>query len=139
MLFSSSEDMNNYTMLPDEFENQYLYTYIINLYKKIYLKRIAMDLKDPKQIKSARKKFIKFTKELWIQEITEDEIGTNLNHKIQETLELKELYNEVKNQYDVLYKDLNIEKNQRVTLLIGLVLAISLIFNVLNFILLSKN
>ena len=98
-----------------------------------------MDLKDPKQIKSARKKFIKFTKELWIQEITEDEIGTNLNHKIQETLELKELYNEVKNQYDVLYKDLNIEKNQRVTLLIGLVLAISLIFNVLNFILLSKN
>ena len=139
MLFSSSEDMNNYTMLPDEFENQYLYTYIINLYKKIYLKRIAMDLKDPKQIKSARKKFIKFTKELWIQEITEDEIGTNLNHKIQETLELKELYNEVKNQYDILYKDLNIEKNQRVTLLIGLVLAISLIFNVLNFILLSKN
>lgn len=139
MLFSSSEDMNNYTMLPDEFENQYLYTYIINLYKKIYLKRIAMDLKDPKQIKSARKKFIKFTKELWIQEITEDEIGTNLNHKIQDTLELKELYNEVKNQYDILYKDLNIEKNQRVTLLIGLVLAISLIFNVLNFILLSKN
>ena len=31
MLFSSSEDMNNYTILPDEFENQFLYTYIINL------------------------------------------------------------------------------------------------------------
>ena len=42
MLFSSSEDMNNYTILPDEFENQYLYTYILNLYKKIYLKKIKL-------------------------------------------------------------------------------------------------
>ena len=56
MLFSSSEDMNNYTILPDEFENQYLYTYIINLYKKIYLKRIELELKDPKQVKKSKKK-----------------------------------------------------------------------------------
>ena len=75
---------------------------------------------------------------MWIQEITEDEIGTMLNHKIQETLELEELYNEVKTKYDVLYKDLNIEKNKRVTILIGLVLVISLVFNVLNFVILAK-
>ena len=61
-----------------------------------------------------------------------------LNHKIQETLELEELYNEVKTKYDVLYKDLNIEKNKRVTILIGLVLVISLVFNVLNFVILAK-
>lgn len=138
MLFSSSEDMNNYTILPNEYENQYLYTYIINLYKKIYLKKIAVELKDPKKVKKARKKFIEFTKKMWIQEITEDEIGTMLNHKIQETLELEELYNEVKTKYDVLYKDLNIEKNKRVTILIGLVLVISLVFNVLNFVILAK-
>mgnify|MGYP000165663850 FL=1 len=89
-------------------------------------------------MKKARKKFIEFTKKMWIQEITEDEIGTMLNHKIQETLELEELYNEVKTKYDVLYKDLNIEKNKRVTILIGLVLVISLVFNVLNFVILAK-
>ena len=89
-------------------------------------------------MKKARKKFIEFTKKMWIQEITEDEIGTMLNHKIQETLELEELYNEVKTKYDVLYKDLNIEKNERVTILIGLVLVISLVFNVLNFVILAK-
>ncbi len=138
MLFSSSEDMNNYTILPDEFENQYLYTYIINLYKKIYLKRIELELKDPKQVKKARKKFIDFTKNLWITEITDDETGTMLNNRIAETLELESLYSQVKNKYDILYKDLNIEKDRTSTIIIGLVLAASLIFNILNFIVLMR-
>ena len=139
MLFSSSEDMNNYTILPDEFENQFLYTYIINLYKKIYLKKIELQLKDPKQVKKARKNFIDFTKNLWIREITDDETGTMLNHRIGEVLELERLYGQVKNKYDILYKDLNIEKNRKSTIVIGLVLAASLIFNILNFIVLMRN
>ena len=139
MLFSSSEDMNNYTILPDEFENQFLYTYIINLYKKIYLKKIELQLKNPKQVKKARKNFIDFTKNLWIREITDDETGTMLNHRIGEVLELERLYGQVKNKYDILYKDLNIEKNRTSTIVIGLVLAASLIFNILNFIVLMRN
>ncbi len=139
MLFSSSEDMNNYTILPDEFENQYLYTYILNLYKKIYLKRIELQIKDPKQVKKARKKFIEFTKNLWIQEITDDETGTMLNHKIGETLELENLYSQVKNKYDILYKDLNIEKDRKSTIVIAIILSASLIFNILNFIALIRN
>ena len=139
MLFSSSADMNNYTILPDEFENQYLYTYIINLYKKIYLKRIELQLKNPKTVKKARKKFVDFTKDLWIREITDDETGTILNQKIGEALELENLYSQVKNKYDILYKDLNIEKNRVSTVVIGIVLVISLIFNILNFIFLMKS
>ena len=138
MLFSSSEDMNNYTILPDEFENQYLYTYILNLYKKINLRKIEQKLKDTKKVKIARKKFIEFTKKMWIQEITEDEAGTMLNHKIGEVLELESLYGQVKNKYDVLYKDLNIEKDKKVTIIIGIILVASLIFNVLNFIALMR-
>lgn len=138
MLFSSSEDMNNYTILPDEFENQYLYTYILNLYKKIYLKKIEQKLKDTKKVKIARRKFVDFTKKMWIQEITEDEAGTMLNHKIGEVLELENLYGQVKNKYDVLYKDLNIEKDKKLTITIGIILVASLIFNVLNFIALMR-
>ena len=36
-LFSSSCDMNNYTVFPQEFQEQYLYTYILSLYMKIYI------------------------------------------------------------------------------------------------------
>lgn len=139
MLFSSSADMNNYTILPDEYEKQYLYTYILNLYKKIELKKIEQEFKDPKKVKKARNKFVEFARNMWIQEITEDETGTMLNHKIQEALETEKIFAQVKNKYDILYKDLNIEKNKFATIAISVVLVASLIFNILNFIMLGIN
>ena len=111
-LFSSATEMNNYTILPEEFETQYFYTYILNLYKKIYLKKLGFEFSNSKNVKKARKKFIEFTKKIWIQEITEDEAGTIINHRLNEVLELDSLYLSTKNKYDVLYKDLNIEKNK---------------------------
>lgn len=137
-LFASTSDMNNYTILPEEYENQYLYTYILNLYKKIYLKKIENDFKTGRNVKKTRKRFIEFTKKLWIQEITEDETGTLLNHKLQEVFEMEKLYTDVKSKYDLLYKELNIEKNRRSTIVIAIILVVSLIFNVLNFIVLSN-
>lgn len=134
MLFSSSNDMNNYTILPEEYENQYFYTYILNLYKKIYLKKIELELKNLTKIKKARKKFVEFTKNLWIQEITEDETGTLLNDKMQEVFELDKLYSQVKYKYDILYKELNFEKQRKTMLIIVFILGISLVLNILNFI-----
>ena len=138
-LFSSTSDMNNYTILPEEYENQYFYTYIINLYKKIYLKKLENDFKNRNNIKKARRKFIEFTKKMWIQEITDDETGTLLNHKLQEIFELEKLYAEVKNKYDVLYKELNIERNRNSLIIISVILVISLILNILNFMALTNN
>ena len=132
-LFSSTSDMNNYTILPDEYENQYFYTYILNLYKKIYLKKLQLEFKKTNKLKKARKKFVEFTKKLWIQEITEDETGTILNHKLQDVFELEKLYNEVKNKYDVMYKERNIEKNTNSIILIVIILGITLALNILNF------
>ena len=133
-LFSSATEMNNYTILPEEFETQYFYTYILNLYKKIYLKKLGFEFSNSKNVKKARKKFIEFTKKIWIQEITEDEAGTIINHRLNEVLELDSLYLSTKNKYDVLYKDLNIEKNSKSTIIIAIILLASLIFNIMNFI-----
>lgn len=131
-LFASSQDMNNYTILPSEFENEYLYTYIINLYKKIYLKKLEAEFKNEKKVRKARKKFVKFTRKLWIQEITENEEGTLLNRKLQNVLELDRLYSETKNKYNILYKDLNIESDRKITIGMAVILVISLIFNIMN-------
>ena len=59
-------------------------------------------------------------------------------HKVKEVLGLDKLYNEVKNEYDVLYKEFNIEKNRNLTIGISVILVASLIFNILNFVLLSN-
>ncbi len=133
-LMASSIDMNNYTILPEEYEGYYFYTYIINLYKKIYLKKLGNEFKSALKIDKTRKKFIDFTKKLWIEEVTEDETGTKLNHEIRETLEIEKLYYNIKSEYDILYKSLNIENNRKIMYAIVVIILVSLIFNILNYI-----
>ena len=133
-LFASSAEINNYTVLPHEYENQYLYTYVLSLYMKIYIKLINLELKHGITVKNARKKFIEFTKNLWIQELTIDEVGTLYYHNIRRVLELDNLYLETKNKYDVLYKEMNIEKNTIANRVIIIILITSLIVGILNFI-----
>lgn len=131
--FSSSIDMNNYTVLPLEFENQYLYTYILDLYKKIYLKKLDYEFKIGINLKSIRRKFIDFTRNVWIQEITTNDIGTVVNRDLSDVLELDKIYFEVKNKYDIFYKELNIEKNAKSNIIIVVILLILLIINLMNF------
>lgn len=137
-LFSSATEMNNYTIFPEEFETQYFYTYILNLYKKIYLSKLNVEFSNSKNIKSTRKKFIDFTKKIWIQEITQDDAGTIINRRLNEVLELDSLYLYTKNKYDVLYKDLNIEKNTTVTVVLALTLLVAMVLNIINFVQLIK-
>lgn len=133
-LFASSADINNFTTLPEEFETVYFYTYILNLYKKIYLKKLEKEFSNNPNLKETRKKFIEFTKNLWIQEVTEDEIGSNINFKLGKVFELDRLYYEIKTKYDILYKNLNIEKYTKSTVVIAGILIVLLIFNILNYI-----
>lgn len=112
-LFASNANINNFTELPNKFEKEYFYTYIFNLYKKIYLKKLESEFRNSTNLKKSRKKFIDFTKNLWIQEITDDEIGSNINYRVGKVLDLDRLYNEIKMKYDILYKESNIEKNSK--------------------------
>lgn len=134
VLFASSCDINNFTDLPNKFENEYFYTYILNLYKKIYLKKLEVEFRDSSNIKIARKKFTEFTKNVWVQDITDDEIGSNINYRLSKVLELDRLYYEIKTKYDVLYKELNIEKNYKANIVVAIILVLSLILNILNYI-----
>ena len=131
-LFSSDVDINNYTILPQEYENQYLYTYILALYLKVYLKKLDYDFKIGKNIEKTRKDFIEFTKKIWIQEITSEDFGSLLYQNIRQSLELEEQYSKIKNKYDILYRELKIEKTERMSIFIAIVLVITLIFNILN-------
>ena len=85
-------------------------------------------------MKVTRKKFIEFTKNLWVLDITEDEIGSNINYRLSKVFELDKLYYEIKTKYDILYKEMNIEKNSKGIIFVTIILVISLIFNVLNYV-----
>ena len=125
--------MNNYTVLPNDFETVYLYTYILNLYKKLYLKKLEYDFQNISKAKNARKKFVDFTKNLWIQEITEDEVGSVLNYNISKILQINKVYQKIKNQYDILYKEYHVESNTKMLMVFSVILIVLLIFNILNY------
>lgn len=137
-LMTSSIEISNYTKLLFDYENEYLYTLIISLYQRVYLKKLENEFKRKKDINSIRNKFTKFTKGVWLNEITNSAIGTILYKKWREVFELQEIYDEIKNKYDVIYKELNIENTKKANRVILIALSISLLLNVINMIALLK-
>ena len=124
-LLASAVYTENYTKLPFTFENEYLYTYLLALYKKIYFKKLNYDLEKNKNFSEINKKFIDFTQSIWIEEVTDDALGSNLYKKWEKVLELQEQYDAVKIKYDLLYKERNIEKNTKMAyILAGILLAL---------------
>lgn len=131
-LICSSVDTYNFTKLPYEYENQFFYTYILGLYQKIFLKKLNLDFKQYEKIASLRSKFINFTKIFWEQEITLVDNGGIYYRALKKVLDIETIYDEVKKKYEVIYKDLNIEKNNVYFTLIMILLVFSLIFNAIN-------
>ena len=131
-LFSSSCDMNNYTVFPQQFQEQYLYTYILALYTKLYLKKINLEFINNSNIKKARKQFIKFTQTLWINEVTNEDTGSLYNQYLKDVLDLKTVYLDTKNKYDILYKELNIEKSAKNNMFIVILLIAAILINIIN-------
>ena len=137
-LFSSSCDMNNYTKFPLKFEEQYLYTYILAIYTKIYLTKINLDFRQGINIKKTRKEFVEFTQKLWVNEITSEDTGSLYYQNLKEVLDLNTIYFDTKNKYDILYKEMNIEKSAKNNVAITIILIITLIINAINILFLGK-
>ena len=132
VLFASDINTNNYTKLPQKFENEYLYNYIFELYKKIYLKKINKEFKVNSKFEEAKEKFINFTQTIWIEDATNDEIGDSLSEQWCQILKLDRVFAEVKQKYDLMYKNVNIEKTARSNKWIVVVLIILVIVNIIN-------
>lgn len=130
-LFCSTYDINNYTVFPQEFEEQYLYMYILALYTKLYLKKINLEIKQGIKIKRARKEFVKFTQTLWINEATSDDTGSLFYQYLRDVLEINNLFFDTKNKYDILYKEFNIEKSMQGITLVAILMVIWIIVSII--------
>ena len=137
-LITSSINTVNYTNLPFEFENEYLYTYIFVLYKKYYLNLLLNEFKNTRKASQIKEKFIDFTNDIWIHEITNNDNGILIYKDSEEVLELNELYEKAKVQYDVAYKDFRIRDNEKINKVVLILFMISLAMNVINFIAIAK-
>lgn len=133
-VLASTVDMYNYTKLPYEYENQIYYTYILRLYQKIFLNQINMEFKNYDKIIKIRKEFISFAKSLWVKDVTTDDTGSLYYRVLKNTFELEDLFEEIREKYEIIYKDLKIEKNNRDNTIIVMLLILSLILNTFSII-----
>lgn len=129
-----TSDMNpaNYTVLAQKYESEYLYTYILSLYKKFLLKRLNYEFNKTERFKSTENEFLNFTKHLWIQEITNDDFGKSLIKKWDSILETEELFVKLKSKYEVLYKKYNIETSNKNSKRVLLVVSIMIVINMIG-------
>lgn len=132
VLLTSDINTGNYTKLPHYYERQLLFSYIFELYQKIYMKKINQDFKKTKNMALVQKEFIKFTQSVWIEEITNDDFGTILCNYWENIMKNSILYAEIKNKFDTLYKNANIEKTQKINKWIVFILIILVILNIIS-------
>ncbi len=132
VLFTSNINTTNFTLVPQKYESEYLYTYILTLYKKILLN--VLNYKFEKNFKQAENGFLEFTKKLWIQDITNEEFGRKLEKSWIADLELEKTFMKLKNEYDISYKKHNVEelnKNNKITRVVVITI---LIINIITII-----
>ena len=131
-IFCSGIDTYNYTKLPYKYENEYFYTYILALYKSLFLRKLDNEFREYDKIVKMRARFLEFSKVLWNKEITVDDEGALFFTTLGRVFELENCYADINNKYEVIYKDLNIEKNNNYYIIIVMLLIFSLIFNTIN-------
>ena len=137
-LLTSSINTVNYTNLPFEFENEYFYTYIFTLYQKFYLAKLLNDFKNAKTQMKSKKEFVKFTNDIWVHELTNNDNGILMYEGTKDVLNLNKLYEKTKEQYDVTYKNLKMRNSDALNKVILVLLAASIVTNIVNFINLYK-
>ena len=103
-LITNSLETYNYTKLPFEYENQYLYTLIFVLYQKSVLERIKTQIEQGCRLFKIKKELNIFMNKEFIKEIITEEIGIELFQKWKQKLDTENIYLEIINQYE-LYKN----------------------------------
>lgn len=115
-IIASSKENYNYTKLPYEFERQYLYTLIWQIYLKEYL---AQNSKIHEKMQVA---------------LTEENLGKKIVKSVQEEFNLKEKYNEISKYQN----DNNNKKIEKLNKILIMLLSISFAFNIINLIMILK-
>lgn len=128
----SSADADNYTRFSETYENQYLYTYILTLHQKYFLKKINSQLKNKPQ--KAIQNFIKFYDKLFISEITTESLGQKFYKRCKEKNSIDDIFYDIKNKYDVFYKNINVDYNVKSNFVLSVLFAIGIIIGLINLI-----
>ncbi len=131
VLLTSDENIKNYTTLLYEYENAQLYHFIYYLHQKIYLNKLNYEIKQAKNFENIKLKFINFAKKDFIYEVTNSQMGIILDKYFRKEQALDEYFAKLKINYDLLYKEYEINKTNKhhrwLAVIIGIIIIVNLI------------
>lgn len=132
VLFTSASDIKNYTSLLFKYENEQLYHFIYNLYQKIYLNQLNYEFSKTNNFKNVQKEFLNFTKENWVYEVTNNERGLILEKYYKQVQNTEEIFKNLKNKYDLIYKDYEMKKSNKGKWWVLAIIIIGVIINIIG-------
>lgn len=132
-LICSSTESENYTKLAFEYENQYLYTYLIALYQRYYLKKINRQLTNMNNNKNYIQRLADFKIGMLDTEITQESFGHKIYKRCRDKFNLEDLYKDLRDNFDTFYKKGKIEKYTKLVKVLIAIMGICLLLNISNF------
>jgi len=105
------------------------YTYILQLYKMVYLNIVNKDISNPDLFDGIRNGFVDFTQKIYEVKISDQD---NLAETYKEELELEKKYIEVENKFDLYYKNNKMNDHHTSVNILIVLLAIGIILGVIN-------
>lgn len=95
-IISSNIKPENSLKTPYIFEQEYLYTYILALYKDLYLNKLSGEYQKTKKFDKIKEKLERFSLDIWIKPVTKEKRGLMLNTKWEDTLQIQYKYEKLK-------------------------------------------
>ena len=132
VLLTTENNVNNYTKLLFQYENEQLYHALYRLYQKLYLKKLNYEFVQSKKFENIKEQFLNFAKRDWIYEITTDPKGMILEKYYRKEQYLEDTFLKLKSEYDLLYKEYEIKKTNKSNKWIIAIIAFMLILNIIN-------
>ena len=132
VLLTTENNVNNYTKLLFQYENEQLYHLLYRLYQKLYLKKLNYEFIESKRFEKIEEQFLNFAKRDWIYEVTTDPKGMILEKYYRKEQNLDNTFLKLKNEYDLLYKEYKISKTNKHNKWIIAIITIMLILNIIN-------
>ena len=132
IVLTANSKTENYTKLAKRVEEEYLYHYIYEFYKKICLKKIAYNFKKEINFDNTIKDYLYYTKEHLTEEVTNAKIGSMLENKWEEAFNIKTSLEKANLLYDIMRKTKKENINKNIGNIIYILTFIMIVLSIIN-------
>lgn len=113
-------------------DEEHLYSYIITLYKYIFLTKLNKYMENKEIFNKNRRIFVKFMQEIYSKKITDSTKGNKYINEWEEKLSLEKLYIMVENKFELLYKNIRLDSHDNMFRIAIILLIVLIIIGTIN-------